>query len=126
MVKGASMQTSLQHNDWKETEVRWGIERLPMVLLHQLSVVALIFLLSASVVFGTEDTLCKKNGYRASDPRLWRTGRMGRESFIGIPDMGEWATTRHDRRRRRYFLTIAPGWSSGQGSESAEYFAFPS
>ena len=62
MVKGASMQTSLQHNDGKETEVRWGIERRPMVLLHQVAVVALIFLLSASVVFGTEKTPCKKTG----------------------------------------------------------------
>ena len=43
MVKGASMPTPLQHNDWKETAVRWGIERRPMVLLHQVAVVALIF-----------------------------------------------------------------------------------
>ena len=62
MVKGAFIQMSLQQNDRKETEVGWGIERLPIVLFRQLSVVALILFLSASVVFGTEDTTCKKTG----------------------------------------------------------------
>ncbi len=62
MVKGESIQTSVQQNDWKETKVRWGIERLLMVLFRQLAVVVVIFFLSANVVFGTEGTTCKKSG----------------------------------------------------------------
>jgi len=62
MVKGESIQTSVQQNDWKETKVRWGGERLPIVIFRPLAVVALILFLSVSVVFGTEDTTCKKTG----------------------------------------------------------------
>ncbi len=62
MVKGESIQTSVQQNDWKETKMRWGGERLPIVLFRPLAVVALILFLSASVVFGTEDTTCEKTG----------------------------------------------------------------
>jgi len=91
MVKRKSIQAFIQQNEWKETKVPWGIERLLIVLFRQLAVVALILILPSSSVFGTEDTTCKKTGITlqvlgsggpvGSDKRassgylVWRNGR---------------------------------------------------